>query len=116
MSYEPTNWKSGDTVTSAKLNKMEQGIANAGGGALVVNVTETEDAGRYYYTCDKTAQEILAALEIGVVVFKYDFGAIENCIGGGPFLDGYKFFRGGVANDSPQFTAQELTDYPSFVD
>lgn len=30
MSYEPTNWKSGDTVTSAKLNKMEQGIANAG--------------------------------------------------------------------------------------
>lgn len=33
MSYEPTNWKSGDVVTSTKLNKMEQGIANA--GALV---------------------------------------------------------------------------------
>lgn len=28
MSYTPTEWKSGDTVTSAKLNKIEQGIAN----------------------------------------------------------------------------------------
>lgn len=27
MSYTPTNWKAGDTVTSTKLNKMEQGIA-----------------------------------------------------------------------------------------
>lgn len=37
MSYEPTNWKSGDVVTSAKLNKMEQGIANAGGALVVAN-------------------------------------------------------------------------------
>lgn len=29
MPYEPTNWKSGDVVTSAKLNKMEGGIENA---------------------------------------------------------------------------------------
>ena len=51
MSYEPTTWKSGDTVTSAKLNKMEQGIANAGGGgALVVTATEG--------TLNKTWQEI----------------------------------------------------------
>ena len=28
MSYTPTEWKAGDTVTSAKLNKMEQGIAD----------------------------------------------------------------------------------------
>ena len=51
MSYEPTNWKSGDTVTSAKLNKMEQGIANAGGGGVLV-VTVTDG------TLDKTWQEI----------------------------------------------------------
>ena len=29
MSYEPTNWKDGDLVTSAKLNKLEQGIADS---------------------------------------------------------------------------------------
>ena len=38
MSYTPTNWKAGDVVTSAKLNKMEQGIA-ASGGIRVVHLT-----------------------------------------------------------------------------
>lgn len=28
MSYTPTNWQTGDTVTAEKLNKMEQGIAS----------------------------------------------------------------------------------------
>lgn len=32
MAYTPTEWQSGDIVTSAKLNKIEQGIAGAGGG------------------------------------------------------------------------------------
>lgn len=32
MAYTPTNWATGDTVTATKLNKIEQGIANAGGG------------------------------------------------------------------------------------
>ena len=32
MSYDPTVWKSGDTITSAKLNKLEQGVADAQGG------------------------------------------------------------------------------------
>ena len=62
MSYEPTNWKSGDTVTSAKLNKIEQGIANAGGGgggasALVCNVDQTG-------TLDHTWQEIHDAMPL----------------------------------------------------
>ena len=64
MSYEPTNWKSGDTVTSAKLNKMEQGIANAG-GALVV--TDTDG------TLDKTWQEIHdAAPSVTIVINEED--------------------------------------------
>ena len=62
MAYEPTNWKSGDVVTSAKLNKMEQGIANAGGGGVLV-VTNTDG------TLDKTWQEIHdAMLSVGAVV------------------------------------------------
>lgn len=45
MSYDPTVWKSGDTITSAKLNKLEQGVADAqgggggGGGATVLDIT-----------------------------------------------------------------------------
>lgn len=32
MSYTPTTWTTGDTITATALNKIEQGIADAGGG------------------------------------------------------------------------------------
>ena len=32
MAYTPTTWATGDTITATKLNKLEQGVANAGGG------------------------------------------------------------------------------------
>ena len=53
MSYTPTTWKDGDLVTSAKLNKLENGVAAAGGPSiLIVNMNiETN-------TLDKTWQEI----------------------------------------------------------
>ena len=43
MSYEPNEWQSGDTVTAAHLNRIEQGIAEAaesgGGGLLLIDYT-----------------------------------------------------------------------------
>jgi len=42
MSYTPTTWTNGDTITAAKLNKMEQGIAEGGGGGnAVVSLSAT---------------------------------------------------------------------------
>lgn len=38
MAYTPTNWVTGDTVTATKLNKLEQGVANAGGGGYDAEV------------------------------------------------------------------------------
>lgn len=35
MSYTPTTWTTGDTITASAMNKIEQGIANAGGFAVV---------------------------------------------------------------------------------
>ena len=61
MSYEPTNWKAGDTVTSVKLNKLEQGVARA--GVLVVGIDDETGA------LDKTWQEIHDA---GFTVVKHD--------------------------------------------
>ena len=57
MSYEPTNWKAGDTVTSAKLNKLEQGVANSG-GSDIVGMTIEEENNTITYTVNKTWQEI----------------------------------------------------------
>ena len=50
MAYEPTNWKAGDVVTSAKLNKMEQGIVSN-------NIIESTREGNIM-TLNKTWQEI----------------------------------------------------------
>lgn len=57
MSYTPTQWKDGDLVTSAKLNKMEQGIANGSGGSLIVHANEQTG------TLDKTWKEIYDAMQ-----------------------------------------------------
>lgn len=48
MGYNPTTWESGDVISSAKLNNIEQGIANA--GAMIVHNNDD--------TLDKTWQEI----------------------------------------------------------
>lgn len=43
MAYEPTQWRSGDTITSERLNKMEQGIAGSGSGEFyALHTTRTE--------------------------------------------------------------------------
>lgn len=43
MAYEPTQWRSGDTITSERLNKMEQGIAGSGSGEVyALHTTRTE--------------------------------------------------------------------------
>lgn len=73
MSYEPTNWKAGDTVTSEKLNKIEQGISAAnssGSGVFKVNITlnEAETAA----VMDKTWNEIFSSEGIG-----YAYLAVE---------------------------------------
>lgn len=41
MAYTPTTWTTGDSVTASALNKIENGIANAGGGCVFYEVTST---------------------------------------------------------------------------
>lgn len=70
MAYTPTTWTTGDTITASAMNKIENGIANAG-GALICTVTNTGSA----YALDKTVQEIYDALESGTPVFvTYTYG------------------------------------------
>jgi hypothetical protein len=64
MAYEKNTWARGDIVTSAKLNHMEDGIANAG-RTLVIGGFRTDDNGSFVGTSDKTWQEIHDALVAG---------------------------------------------------
>lgn len=64
MAYTPTTWKSGDVVTSAKLNKLEQGVS----GSVFVVTLSYDDATSTYST-DKPYADILAAYEAGANLF-----------------------------------------------
>ena len=68
MAYEPTEWKSGDVVTSAKLNKLENGVAGAGGVLIVEMSMTTGDHSEEIYTLNKTWKEIHDAFVAGVNV------------------------------------------------
>ena len=79
MSYNMTEWKTGDIVTADKLNNIENGIANVSDGVeLVINISNPQDAEwtpavsgemqptEYYtVTIDKTIDEILDAMQTG---------------------------------------------------
>lgn len=41
MAYEPHEWVAGETVTASKLNHLEQGVAEGGGGTYIVECTVT---------------------------------------------------------------------------
>lgn len=71
MAYTPNTWATGDTITAQKLNNMEQGIASAGGGAYVVNVTLNDST--HTMTCDKAASAIYTASQSGIVLFNFSY-------------------------------------------
>lgn len=65
MSYEPTNWVSGDTITAARLNKMEQGIADSGsdgGWDIIIKSVGNVSSGTYTLLTEKSAADLYDAL------------------------------------------------------
>lgn len=64
MAYTPTTWTTGDTVTATKMNKIENGIANAGGGNPTIKMV-TNNFGSYSHDCGSF---LLCTLESGVYV------------------------------------------------
>ena len=45
MAYTPTTWTTGDTITATAMNKIENGIAGAGGYDLVIATNECVTTG-----------------------------------------------------------------------
>lgn len=62
MAYTPTVWQKGDTISTARLNKLEQGIAE-GAGAFIINLSY--DSIQDSITMDKTYGEIKTAILAG---------------------------------------------------
>ncbi len=112
MSYTPSTWAKGDTITAAKLNNMESGISGA--QAYMVGLNFDNDNNM---TLDKTWQEILDAAAAGkyVIVFIADENNALYCplasIFGGTGMGPYTIeivWAGNITS----FIASTPNDYP----
>lgn len=109
MSYEPTVWKDGDLVTSAKLNKLEQGVASSGASVFMVNATYNEND--QSYVLDKTAGEIIEAFQRGLVcinIANQTTSTLLMAAGQTPSQE-YAFMSAAL----PSLRANTLNDYPT---
>ena len=67
MSYTPTTWTTGDTITATKLNKIEQGIANAGGGGVdCIIYTDSNGNPAVYGNFDSALDKLTSGIPIAV--------------------------------------------------
>lgn len=64
MSYIPTEWKSGDTVTSAKLNKIENGFSTV--APFIIEAIDED--GSLSLTASTTYNDVMTALNQGRIV------------------------------------------------
>lgn len=128
MSYTPTNWKAGDTVTSAKLNKIEQGIVNAEGANILVancildssNTSEDTSGGvrsaasATTNRLDKTLGEILNA-DFVIVKIQEDNELIYSFIAGIMYSEEDQIYGivVSVGTRRINFIAQNENEYPT---
>lgn len=99
MSYESTVWKAGDTVTSAKLNKLEQGVADVS-DAFVVNIF----GGRL----DKTWREIYEGNYYFIASRFNNYKVIQLITNVGIDNDEYYVSSG----NNVRYTADDIDGYP----
>ena len=107
MSYTPTEWKTGDIVSSQRLNKLEEGVKDAY-EVMVINNNDN--------TLDKTWQEIYDAMAQGILcVVRKDGGTLEGGIEAYivtlVYLSGEEYMVG-ISKDENPYTASSATGYP----
>ena len=113
MDYTPTNWKTGDSVTAKKLNKIEQAVASASGTNLITDVIYPESSNRSTPVnsyLNKTVRELITAypnvyarIDHGDNTYRYDILIAHFKI------YGYYLFS---FIDFGLFQAADLDDYP----
>ena len=103
MSYEPTIWKTGDIVSSEKLNKLEEGVANSGGGSDYFLVYIQEDYSTETHTLKRAGNLVdensssYKNESVTVASQAEMFDALKNAIYAGKRLLFGQTIRGGVA-------------------
>lgn len=110
MAYTPTTWVTGDTVTATKMNKLEQGVANAG-GATFFNITEEDGV------LNKTWTEILTAVSSGQIARIFASGEdFASCLYVYSVNTDEEFWYVYVAGSNGWYQAASANGYPQFAD
>ncbi len=113
MAYTKNTWATGDIVTSAKLNHMEDGIAS--GAVMVVRVNSTTDGNNIVYILDKTWQEIYDAIDSGLFCFLLEGGErsfYQYGIDGVEVVDGVYYVNSNIRT----YQTDVAGGYPQFID
>lgn len=111
MAYTKNTWKTGDIVSSQKLNHMEDGISNSE-NVFIVGGASFGKGGDIEGTLDKTWQEIHDAMlsKICIVVITDDNSIVQKLItnvdvdldsGYSVLVEGGSQFSTGTANGYP---------------
>ena len=104
MSYIPTNWKTGDIVTSEKLNHIEDGITNSE-SVFFVRGARVDESGNLIGTLDKTWQEIHDAMQNQICIVIVADG--DTCL--------HARIMGVREQDSSYSVFFSLTSVPPFI-
>ena len=91
MSYTPTTWVTGDTVTATKLNKMEQGIANAGGGVDLIIYTDSNNNAAGYGDLDAALAKLRSGIPISAFNYYGSHGSGVFSGGAYPTIMGWEY-------------------------
>ena len=92
MAYEPTQWRSGDTITSERLNKMEQGIAGSGDVYVLhttMTITQAETDGEEVTTTYSSVELREDGLPICLIIDNEVNGANNTTYASVIILSGY---------------------------
>ena len=114
MAYEKYTWVDGELITAEKLNHMEDGIAGAGGGGVLV-VNANEDSSTESLVLDKTWAEIQeAVVSHGAVVYIKLRGqdGIYSPVSVGTLPNRYLVFT--LAKSDFVFTTDSIDGYPKY--
>lgn len=115
MSYDKQNWQTGDVITANKLNHIEDGIAGAGGGGMLV-ISAVYDEQTDTTTLDKTWQEIHDATFSIIITDNPMIGKVYDYISAvGPMMGNYGVTTAFLSGDEVQnsiYVCNSADDYP----
>ena len=106
MSYTKNSWQTGDIVTSAKLNNMENGIANA--TPLIITWNEDDTLSETW----QTIHDALAAGRVVLVIYADEFSVTQYTVNFASLMGGVTYVVHAFDYETPEFV-EFVTDSPN---